>query len=166
MQARRDAITIRSPLPFDRCSSVIREALQRSELDLVAETAVHRHLKQKLGLEIPECTVFTVWDPLQVYQALRADGVPGMFATFGIAVLKDGPGSIVVAPTGANLGTDTSSGASYFAGRSLWEKTERVLAYVAAMKLAARNRNHSIHFPGWLRRGAQDLLRLVNGGAR
>jgi uncharacterized protein (DUF302 family) len=166
MQARQDAISIHSPLPFENCLSVIREALAESDLEVANELAVHRQVRTKLGLQLRKYTIFTVWDPVQVYQALRSDGVPSIHATFDIVVLELGARSIVVAPTESSLGADAGSTAARFMGHSLWEKAERVLSQVEATRETAENDSGSLHFAHWLRREAQNVLRLVTGGAR
>ncbi len=166
MDARHDATLVHSPLPFEQCASVLREALLQSELEVASELSVHGQIRRKLGLQLRKYTIFTVWDPVQVYQGLRADGAPSIHATFDFAVLELGPGSIVVAPTESSLGADAGTPAARFMGHALWEKTERVLADVEGAPVAAKGDSGSFHLARWLRREAETVVRLVSGGAR
>ena len=86
MQEQLNIISVHSRLPFEYCSSVLREALKQSDLEVVSELAVHREVQRKLGLPVSKYTVFTVWDPLLTYQTLTAEKESPYFAPFNIAV--------------------------------------------------------------------------------
>ena len=74
MQARRDAVSIRSPLPIDNCTSVLREALAQSDLEVASELDVRRQVRRKLGLQLRKymrCPIFCTTGSATVYITAR-----------------------------------------------------------------------------------------------
>ncbi len=141
MQEQRNMISVHSRLPFDYCSSVLRETLRQSGLEVVSELAVHREVQRKLGLPVSKCTVFTVWDPLLMYHALTAEKELPYCAPFNIAVCEDGPWSTVLAPRPSGPGFGAGQVGATLIARTTEGKIMKILASVSgagAPKVALR----------------------------
>ncbi len=166
MQTRSKIISVNSQLPFDRCVSVLRESIKRSGLEIVAELAVHRQLKRELGLGLPRCTIFTVWDPVIAYQALSAAAEAPCFMLFNVTVSEHGSQSVVCVPGTSLLCSCSDSVGTRLMARTVGEKTMKVLARMSDAKLPAPVRKDGNHTASWLRRGVQHAWRVVVGGTR
>lgn len=166
MQEKRDIIAVHSQLPFEYCSSVLREALRQSQLEIVSELAVHHEVQRKLGLPVSKYTVFTVWDPLLTYQALTAEAESPYCVPFNIIVCEEGPWSTVLVPKPADTGFGTEQVGTTLMARTAEKEIMKILASVTGKRTQRQNRAESSGIPGRLQRRLQGVLRFVTGGAR
>lgn len=166
IQARHNAMLLTTSLEFEECARILRAALKRSKLEVITERALDREVRRKVGLPLKRYEIFTVWDPLQLYQATLAGGEPGIFGSFNVVVSQQGTGSTIVVPSEAALTGNADTIAVKFMAHSISEELVRVLEQVAQEARRMPHSGRGFYLVRWLRAWGKRTDGVHAGGVK
>lgn len=166
IQARHNAILLTTSLEFEECARILRTALKHSPLDIITERALDREVRRKVGLPLKRYEIFTVWDPMQLYQATLAGGEPGTFGSFNIVLSEEKAGSRIVVPSEAALRGNADTIAVKLMAHSISEELARVLEEVAQEGRRMPPSERSPYLVRWLRAWSKLNDRVHTGGVK
>lgn len=166
IQARHDRVHLLTPLEFEECTKALRNALRHSPLEVIAERPLDREIQQKLGMPLKRYMLFTVWDPMQIYQALLADEGASMYASLNVVVSEGDEGSMITAQTEVLPADGAGTLAMKLMAESVTEEVMHVLEQVDGQARSLRDDGWGSHIMRWLRGRSKQECRSKMGGSK
>lgn len=128
---RAFSFSARTPMPYQRALSVLREAIRRNGFEVLCELPLDRELERRVGLRCQHCTVLVLWSPFDAYQAVLSDRDGGLLVPFNVTVAEHGDSTVVAATNHAALSLNEAPIGVQVLAQTLARKVRRIFLELA-----------------------------------
>lgn len=128
------SFSARTPMPYQRTLSVLREAVKRNGFEVLSELPLDSELQHKVGLRCQQCTLLVLWSPFDAYQALLSDRDGGLLVPVNVTVAERGGATVIAATNHAALSLNGAPIGVQVLAQTLARKVRRIFLEVATQE--------------------------------
>jgi uncharacterized protein (DUF302 family) len=164
IETRNNTLHLDTLLEFEACTRALRNALKHSRFDVITERSIDREIQRSLGVPMKRVLLFTIWDPMQLYQALLTEEDASLLASLNVVVSEKEGGSTITAQSEPLTEASAGSLAMKLLVRSLAEEMTHVLGRVTEQEQSVPKSGWGPRIWNWLKGGERpDYCAKVGG---